>query len=52
MSEHSVDPAVSEAVQSIANRFGVAGLADLIAVAQEELETARLALEELADEGS
>ncbi len=52
MSEHVVDPAVTEAVQGIANRFGVSGLEDLIAVAQEELEQARAALAELAADQS
>ena len=52
MSEHAIDPAVTDAVQGIANRFGVSGLADLIAVAQEELEQARVALTELGEDQS
>lgn len=53
MSEHSgqptheVDPAISEAVHGIANRFGVPGLETLIALAEEQLVVARAALEEL-----
>ena len=51
MSEHTVDPAVVEAVEAIENRFGVQGLEDLIALAQRHLTTARAALEELSPEG-
>jgi len=50
MTEHTIDPAIVEAVQAVANRFGAAGLADLIAEAQRELGEARAALEKLAAE--
>ena len=48
MTQHSVDPAVTEAVQQIENRFGVQGLEDLIALAEQHLGTARAAMAELA----
>ncbi len=44
----AIDPAIAEAVQSVANRFGVSGLEDLIAEAQRELREARAAYAELA----
>ena len=47
MTQHSVDPAVTEAVEQIENRFGVQGLEDLITVAQRHLTSARAALDEL-----
>ncbi len=53
MTAHSIDPAIAEAVQAIANRFGVAGLEEMIEAARVELERARvalLALEELTVE--
>jgi hypothetical protein len=50
MTEHDIDPAILEAVQAIANRFGVLGLEDLISEAQRELGEARAALEQLARE--
>lgn len=50
MTDHTIDPAVTEAVQSVENRFGAQGLEDLIDVAQRHLTTAREALEELAPE--
>ncbi len=49
MSDHDTDPAVLEAVQNIANRFGVPGLEALIVAADEELVRARAALAELAE---
>ena len=48
MTEHTIDPAILEAVQTVAYRFGVSGLEDLIAEAQRELGNARAALQELA----
>ena len=48
MSDHTVEPDIAEAVHAVANRYGAAGLEDLIALAQEELVLARQALEELA----
>ena len=48
MTEHTIDPAILEAVQSVANRFGAPGLEDLIAEAGRELADARAALAELA----
>ena len=50
MNGHTVDPAVTEAVVAIENRFGVQGLEDLIDVAQRHLATARAAMEQLAPE--
>jgi len=50
MTEHPIDPAIVESVQAVANRFGAAGLEDLITEAQRELSAARAALEELARE--
>lgn len=49
MTEHIIDPAVIEAVQAVANRFGAPGLEDLIAEATRELADARAALAELAE---
>ncbi len=48
MTQSDYEPEIVEAVQHIANRYGVAGLQDLITLAQEELPIARQALEELA----
>ena len=45
----SIDPAIIEAVHTVANRFGAAGLEDLITEAQRELGEARAALEELRE---
>lgn len=50
MSDHSIEPDIAEAVHHVANRFGVRGLEDMIALAQEELVVARRALDELARE--
>jgi len=47
MSDHEIEPEITEAVQGVANRYGAAGLADLIAFAQEELVEAQRALEKL-----
>lgn len=41
-----VDPVISEAVHNVSNRFGAPGLADLIALAREELARAEAALKE------
>jgi len=46
--QHDVDPAITEAVENIANRFGTQGLCDLIAVARDELARAEAALKELS----
>lgn len=43
------DPVIVDAVTNIANRFGVQGLCDLIALAREELAKAEAALRELDD---
>ena len=48
-SEKQVDPVIADAVGNISNRFGVQGLADLIALAREELARAESALQELED---
>lgn len=45
-----VDPLISEAVENISNRFGTQGLADLIALAREELSRAEAAMRELSEE--
>jgi len=50
MSDHDIEPEIADAVQSVANRYGVQGLEDLITLAQEELVVARKALEVLAAE--
>ena len=50
MSDHTIEPDIAEAVQAVANRYGAAGLEDLIALASEELVIARKALEQLAAE--
>ncbi len=52
-SEQQVDPVIADAVENISNRFGVQGLADLIALARDELARAEDALKELEglDEG-
>jgi len=47
MTEHTIDPAILEAVQSVANRFGVAGLEELIVHANAELEIAKKAYAQL-----
>ena len=51
--EHSasagIDPAVAEAVDGVANRFGVQGLEQMIGYAEKALADARAALAELAD---
>ena len=48
MTEHTIDPAITEAVQAISYRFGAPGLEEMIAAATEELARARAALEELS----
>jgi hypothetical protein len=47
MTEHGIDPAISEAVQGVSNRFGVGGLEEMIRAATEELARARAALAQL-----
>ncbi len=49
MTDREIDPIVVDYVRQTANRFGVAGLEDMIALAQEQLRVARAALEELED---
>jgi hypothetical protein len=46
---HPVDPVIVEYVTTITNRFGVGGLEDMIALAQQELATAKAALAQLAE---
>ena len=48
MDDQTIEPDIAEAVHHVANRFGVRGLEDMIALAQAELVEARAALEELA----
>ena len=50
--EHAseLDPAIAAAVDGVTNRFGTEGLEQMIAYAEESLEEARAALEELAEE--
>lgn len=47
-----VDRMVSEAVRNIRDRFGVAGLRDLVTVATAELQKAEVAADELAASAS
>jgi hypothetical protein len=47
--EHAPDPAVVEAVEGVRDRFGAAGLRDLIAVARRELTVAEEALAQLRE---
>lgn len=49
MAEHQIDPVILDAVEHVANRFGVSGLRDLISEAQRELADAEAALTQLAD---
>jgi hypothetical protein len=51
MTESDFEPEIVEAVQQVANRYGVGGLADLIALAEQELVVAREALEALEELG-
>lgn len=46
--KHPSDPAISEAVHIISNRFGVLGLEELIEVATTELARAQAAYAELS----
>lgn len=46
---HQPDPVIVDAVEHVNNRFGAQGLADLIALAREELAKAEAALKGLAD---
>lgn len=48
--EEHVDPAVAEAVHSVRDRFGAAGLRDLITLAGYELEVAEQAMTQLREE--
>lgn len=48
MTEQSIDPAIVEAVQTVANRFGVPGLQDLIGEAQRELDEVQAAYAKLS----
>jgi hypothetical protein len=50
MTDREIEPDIADAVQHVANRFGVAGLESLIALAEEELEVARRAYAELASD--
>lgn len=47
MSDQTIEPDIAEAVDHVANRFGVGGLEDMIARAQQKLVEARAALDEL-----
>ena len=49
-SQQSIDPAIIEAVQSVANRFGAPGLEELITEAQRELGEVQAAYARLAAE--
>jgi hypothetical protein len=51
MTEHPTDPAITEAVQQIANRFGAEGLEEMIAAATEQLARTRAAYTELPGDG-
>lgn len=49
MTDRDYEPEIIEAVQHVANRYGVGGLEDLITLAQEQLPIARKALEALEE---
>jgi hypothetical protein len=44
-----IDPAIAEAVDGVANRFGAQGLEQMIGYAEKALADARAALAELSD---
>ena len=44
-----IDPAIAEAVDGVANRFGVGGLDEMIAYAEKARADAQRALDELAE---
>ena len=44
-----IDPDIREAVQSVVNRYGAAGLEQLIELARQELDVARAELKKLAE---
>jgi hypothetical protein len=46
---HQIDPVIIDYVTHTANRFGVQGLEDMIALAQEQLAVARESLKDLGD---
>lgn len=46
-----IDPAIAEAVDGVANRFGAQGLEQMIGYAEDALTAARAALAELAQAG-
>ena len=46
--QEQVDPVIADAVENVSNRFGVQGLADLIALAREELARAEEAFKDLS----
>ena len=46
--QEQVDPVIADALENVSNRFGVQGLADLIALAREELARAEEALKDLS----
>ena len=48
--QQSIDPAILEAVQAVANRFGAPGLEELITEAQRELGEVQAAYARLAAE--
>ena len=48
-SSPDIDPAIAEAVDGVANRFGAQGLEQMIEYAENALAEARAALEALAD---
>jgi hypothetical protein len=48
--DQPIEPDIAESVHHVANRYGVRGLEDMIALAQRELGEARKALAELAAE--
>ena len=49
-SAQDIDPAVVEAVRTVANRFGAPGLVELITEAQRELREVQAAYERLSAE--
>ncbi len=51
MTDREIDPVIVEYVQHTANRFGVTGLEDMVALAQEQLVVVKAALRELEELG-
>lgn len=48
--DHQVDALIVGAVEQVRDRFGLYGLRDLVALAQEEVAKAEEAMKELSDD--